>query len=535
MLVTASCSGTLETIRTRETPPGLSCRDAVGTVEPLRRLSHDEYWATLAAIGRVFNVPAPTQEFARDETSRGLINQSLNLRVSSALLDQYFDVARAMANRVTVSLRMHQEIRSGFAGCRETDLACGERVAERFAALAFRHRLQDAQKNEVLENFRTLFARHGFYPSIELTVQSALLAPDFLYHVELGSSELRDGVVALSPDELANRLSFALWGEPPDDRLRARAADNSLLDAATFEREARRLLGTRERAEPHFVAWHQQWLGLERLGSVNKDPEPYRVWNESLRAAISDEFRRFIGYVYFEGDGRLATLLTSRTSYVNNEIAPLYGLNAQDWTRVQLAPERTGVFTRLGFLAANGHPVEGSPVLRGVAILDRILCQPLTLPANTSLDLPPLNETVRTNRERYAAHTDNPACQSCHERIDGLGFPFELFDSIGRVRTTDHDRPIDHSGWIAAHDDQARSEIAGVPELMQRLVADPRVTSCVVRETFRFVRGRDADTSAADQCTVATLEESMQRYNGDLREVLIDLVLSPSFRERRIR
>ena len=55
---------------------------------------------------------------------------------------------------------------------------------------------------------------------------------------------------------------------------------------------------------------------------------------------------------------------------------------------------------------------------------------------------PPLDESPAsgrklTTREKVERHRSNPACASCHSRIDGLGFALENFDVIGRWRTRD--------------------------------------------------------------------------------------------------
>ena len=51
-------------------------------------------------------------------------------------------------------------------------------------------------------------------------------------------------------------------------------------------------------------------------------------------------------------------------------------------------------------------------------------------------------------RERLAQHRDNPACASCHSRIDPLGFALENYDVLGRWRTEDAGKPIDAKGEL---------------------------------------------------------------------------------------
>ena len=52
-------------------------------------------------------------------------------------------------------------------------------------------------------------------------------------------------------------------------------------------------------------------------------------------------------------------------------------------------------------------------------------------------------------RQRTEQHRRNPACASCHVRMDPLGFALENFDAIGRWRTTgETGEPIDASGTL---------------------------------------------------------------------------------------
>ena len=49
-------------------------------------------------------------------------------------------------------------------------------------------------------------------------------------------------------------------------------------------------------------------------------------------------------------------------------------------------------------------------------------------------------------RERLTQHRANPACATCHARMDPYGFGLENFDAIGRWRGTGADgQPIDAS------------------------------------------------------------------------------------------
>ena len=55
----------------------------------------------------------------------------------------------------------------------------------------------------------------------------------------------------------------------------------------------------------------------------------------------------------------------------------------------------------------------------------------------------------RTMRAQMEVHRQNPACATCHVRMDPLGFSLENFDAIGRWRTRDTGGPIDAASIFA--------------------------------------------------------------------------------------
>ena len=77
-------------------------------------------------------------------------------------------------------------------------------------------------------------------------------------------------------------------------------------------------------------------------------------------------------------------------------------------------------------------------MLRGKWVLDNLLGSP---PPPPPADVPSLVERSadgkpRSMRERMEQHRANPACASCHRRMDPLGFALENFDAIGAWRST---------------------------------------------------------------------------------------------------
>ena len=56
--------------------------------------------------------------------------------------------------------------------------------------------------------------------------------------------------------------------------------------------------------------------------------------------------------------------------------------------------------------------------------------------------------TAQSVRQKFEQHRDQPACFSCHIRLDPPGFALEAFDPIGARRTRDGQQPVDaHAEW----------------------------------------------------------------------------------------
>jgi hypothetical protein len=102
-------------------------------------------------------------------------------------------------------------------------------------------------------------------------------------------------------------------------------------------------------------------------------------------------------------------------------------------------------------LTVTSYANRTSPVVRGKWLLDNILgMAPPPPPAN----VPPLKESGENGkptsvRERMEEHRKNPACATCHVRMDPLGFAMENFDGIGHWRTAAKDgTKVDASGAL---------------------------------------------------------------------------------------
>src|SRR5262249_36632246 len=149
----------------------------------------------------------------------------------------------------------------------------------------------------------------------------------------------------------------------------------------------------------------------------------------------------------------LDSFLTDNHVYVNDVLAPVYGVPAPGSTQLTLvaadATQRAGIMTQAGLLAGLRPPGFASPRLRGGFRADPPLCAARSPPPpGVNFTLPSTITGPQTTRQMFENGHEQGACAGCHKQIDGIGFGFESYDAIGKWRTTDNGLPVDHTGTV---------------------------------------------------------------------------------------
>jgi hypothetical protein len=270
---------------------------------------------------------------------------------------------------------------------------------------------------------------------------------------------------------------------------------------------------------------------MDRVGSDFKDQKLFPQYDAALQAAMREESDRMVSSVLWQGDGTLGTFLSSSRSEVNAPLARLYGVPtpAQGWSPVQLDKlQRAGFLTRANFLSSHAHDMTGSPVLRGLLVRRRLLCDDLPLPPSDIEFTPTPLDGQQTNRQRYEGLLAHQTCLACHRYFTVIGFGFENYDAIGQYRTTDNGQPVDARGEIIEAD--VAGAFDGAIALSQILAGSAQVQRCAVTTWFEYGVGRRKDS--ADACLLGRLDDAVTRAQGDLREALVEMVASDEFIHR---
>jgi hypothetical protein len=487
---------------------------------PLRRLTTSQYRRTVRDLAAITNL---TTRFPPEELSDGFEGR-LQV-VSGALVEAWHQAADEVGAAMEARLET-------FLACPPTaiDDACVQSFLTNFGGRALRRPLTPGERQAYLAFF-TDVRKVASAPDAVVAVARALLqSPHFLYLPEVGGTPSA-GRIALTPWEVASRLSYFVWGTMPDSELFAAALADKLSSPEEIARQTERLLAD-PRAREGVADFFRQWLGMDEVLGAQKSPTVYPRWSPSLGASMREEGLRFVQHVMFDAGGKLGTLFTAGESILTPELGQLYGIavTGQPWQRVSLAgTPRLGLLTQGWFLAGFASEDRSNPVLRGQFVRERLFCQLVPEPPpNVITDLPP--RPGATTRERYAIHIDNPACVSCHNLIDPLGYPFESYDGIGVFRTTENGKPIDSSGAITGTVD-SDGTVADAQALARRLAGSGQVRDCIATRWYEQSMGRSAVD--ADRCQVDLLSRVLQRSGGDLRELVVAITSSPSFGARR--
>jgi hypothetical protein len=512
-----------------EDEPEALCDTASAGVSRLRRLTRSQYDHTVRDLLGITGGLAA--QLAPDEKV-GPFFSNVTAPVTDLLAEQYMRVAEEIAEVAITDL-------GSLVPCDpaiDDHAACGEDFVDGFGLRAFRRPLTAEERIALVGLFELGRADEGFAGGIRLVVQAVLQSPQFLYHLELGlPSTTGDDVVALDHYEVASRLSYFLWDSMPDDALFEAAAAGTLDTPEAVRAQAERMLED-PRAADAIASFHRQWLHLDGLAGLEKNTEIYPEFDVTLRDAMAQETTRFADWVIRFDDARLETLLTASYSFVDGPLFSLYGITPpaeHDPTLpVELDPtQRAGILTHAGVLASHAHADQSSPVHRGVLVRENILCTPLAPPPPEVDVVPPPLDPDATTRERFDQHRSDPACAGCHNLIDPLGFGFEHYDGVGAYRALDAGKPVDASGEVVGTWD-IDGPFDGALELAERLAGSEQVRSCVVQQWFTFGFGRPP--VEADSCSFDTLNEVFADSDYDIRELLLAIVATDSFRHRRL-
>lgn len=355
------------------------------------------------------------------------------------------------------------------------------------------------------------------------SVMLALLqSPHFLYRTEFARAGER-----LSGYEIAAKLSLLLKRVTPDDALLDAARDGRLDSDQGVREVAANMLNDSDATEA-MRQFHGELFGFDNYLTIIKDPDEVPEYPPELNAELEEAAYLFFDRIYEQSLG-LTDILTSTVGFVGPTMAPFYGVDVSGGMQeLDLGPERPGFFTQLPFLVQNSQNLVPDPIHRGVTLNLDVLCSEVPLPGMVETKLPPF-DPAQTNRERVSAGTGPGTCgATCHAPyINPLGFAFENFDGLGRLRETDNGKTIDTRAEYPFK--EGSREFSGAPELMQIISEGEQAHACYSKHLASFVLQRELSSSDSDLVDALMLES---HSGASIKELLQTLVSSEAFTTR---
>ncbi|MGD8860545.1 MAG: DUF1588 domain-containing protein [Myxococcales bacterium] len=444
---------------------------------------------------------------------------------SAALIDSISELADDVAARVVNDPRRYARL----VPCTPDgpgDADCFEQVTRGLLERALRRPIDDAEvaRYRALLEFATEdepAVDNGFSTAVELLVRAVIMDPEFLYRIEVGEPTDEPGVYALDDFEIATRLSFLIWGAPPDEALYQDARAGLLREADGRHAALQRMLQD-DRAREQLHRFHAMWLG-------------YRVIPHSpeLAVAFTRETGALLDRVILDEPQSYLNLLDFGETYLDELLAEHYGLPAPEGGRGWVPygdSGRAGLLSHGSVLSAFGKFADTSPTQRGILIRTRLLCQTLPPPPPTVMaDQPPGGDDATCKWDRYEQHRSSTACAGCHANMDPIGFGLENYDLAGRYREHDDGRPectIEGTGELPPY-----GSFSGPAELGRLLIDSGEVERCVSAQFFQFAVGRAP--APIEEQEIDALTEDFRTAGTLFTELLESFVSRAAFALRR--
>lgn len=421
--------------------------------------------------------------------------------------------------------------------CRPTTTAeestCARSILTQLSTTAYRRPVTPVEIDELMKFYQASAAKADFETGVRTALEAILASPNFIFRLERQPDNVRPGTTYhISETELASRLSFFLWGRPPDAALLAAAERGELATPAGLEKEARKMLAD-PRAEALGTRFAAQWLRLQDIDKVHPDPNFYPNFDDELASAMRTETITFFNYLV-KTDRSALDLYRADYTFVNEQLARHYGIPgvAGDEFRKVTYPDdtRRGVLGQGSVLVQTSLANRTSPVLRGKWVMSVLLgSDPPPPPANAGpLNTPESKDgKILTTRERIELHRANPVCASCHRFMDPIGLALDHFDVTGKWRLHENGVDLDTRGTF--YDGTAISSPA---ELSAVLLKRPvPLVRTLTENLMAFAIGRRMEYY--DQPTIRAITRAAQANDYRMSSLILGVVTSDAFRLKR--
>lgn len=283
----------------------------------VRRLTVAEYVQTVRSTLGVDIDRDARKLLPPDLRADGFSNTAYNLNVDLAHIEAYARLAEIIVARVDVVALAAQY-------SQKQDLSDDNlrKVIAGLGVWLLRGPLEEREISAYLVVSHAVAEERGSYAeAVKYILEVMLQSPRFIYRIE----KQRDPAQGLDNYELASRLSYILWGGPPDKELHRAAEAGELSDRSRVAAQVVRMLGD-PRAIERSVQFVSEWMHLDRLSTLQPNSKRFPQWNDALAEDMRQETLAFFKHVAWEQKRPLAELFNAPVTFATPRLARHYGL-----------------------------------------------------------------------------------------------------------------------------------------------------------------------------------------------------------------
>ena len=452
-----------------------------------------------------------------------------------------------------------------------------------FEALTFRPPT-GKESEDYLDLLKGTIADLGKDEGAILGLVPIFLDRDALFRPELAEEGTPDahGRIPLQGQELALAVNAAFSYIPPDASLKEAALQGRLKTREDVKREVTRILQDESIRKPRVLQFFREYFDYDRAGRICKDMVALKKaggnekqhYRTMFNMAVNTD--RLIELILLEDKDVLFELLTTdrvvldarqdaryfsefeklvakppkaskkkpltaaqlghvslpKGETVHVRIAQVVrGGKAQRVLTTLPTGQRMGILTHPSWLVSHSDAMDNHAILRGRWIRERLLGGAVPdVPITVDAMLP--DEPKETLRHRMRV-TREKECWRCHQKMDPLGLPFEMYNHIGLYRTKELGQAVDTSGEIIhSGDPELDGPVENALEMIRKLAESERVKQVFVRHAFRYWLGRNETINDAP-----VLQAAYHAYNdsgGSMKALIASLLTSDAFLYRKV-
>src|SRR5690348_503366 len=328
----------------------------------LRRLTESQYRNSIADI---FGPDILVQgKFEPDRRVGGLLAASSSvLSITPAGFEGYAKIADGVAKQVVDEKHRSKLLPCTPKSATAPDRGCAGEIFEKVGLQLFRRPLTAEELKARLDAAESVTKQSGnFYTGIRYSLTTLLSAPDFLFRAEVavpaGKAYTLDGY------SRAARLSYMLWDTTPDAGLLTAARTGALDTDAGVKAEVSRLMAS-PRLESGMRSFFSDFLQLDTLGAITKDPTIYPKYSDEIAASAREETLRTAMDLVLKNNGDFRELFTTRKTFINRSLAWIYDVPYNldgAWMPYEFheGDGRSGIVTQVSMLSMFSHPGRSS-------------------------------------------------------------------------------------------------------------------------------------------------------------------------------